>query len=160
MKKFCARVFTLGVLLTTTAPLAFADGGMKTYPAANCVSNDPDYWTTSYGYARNNGTGELLMYCPIVRDASSSLSQTGTVWVTDRHYSEDVCCSSRSKNPGGNALRFTSDECSSGVNANVALSFSGPVMAGTWEHRFYQCTVPGTYEGNASEVLTYRSQEL
>jgi hypothetical protein len=160
MKKLCTRVFALGMLLAVAAPAAFADGGMKTYPAANCVSNDPDYWTTSYAYGRNNGTGAATLYCPIVREESSLLTQAGTVWVTDRHYSENVCCSSRSKNPGGNALRFTADQCSSGVDGGVALAFSGPVMAGSWEHRFFQCTLPGTYEGNASEVLTYRSQEL
>src|SRR2546422_969778 len=103
MNKLCTRVLTLGMLLATTAPAAFADNVMKTYPGMSCISSDPDYAATGYGYGRNNGTGEITLYCPIVRDASSTLSQTGTVFVNDRHYSENVCCSSRSKNPGGNA---------------------------------------------------------
>ena len=159
MKKLCTRVLAASLLLATAAPMALA-GDMKTYPAAACVSNDADIAVDGNAYKQNNGAGAATLICPIVRDPSSSLSQVGTVWVTDRHYSENVCCSSRSKNPGGNALRFTADECSSGVNGGVALGFAGPVMAGTWEHRFFRCVLPGTYEGNASELLTYRSQEL
>jgi len=159
MKKLCTSLLSLGMLALAVTP-ALADGGMKTYPAANCVSNDADVRVTGNGYDQNAGTGAATLICPITREESSTLNQTGTVWVTDRHYSENVCCSSRSKNPGGNALRFTATECSSGVNGGVALGFVGPVMAGTWEHRFFQCTVPGTYEGNRSQVLTYRQQEL
>jgi hypothetical protein len=158
MKKLCSRALFLALALSATP--ALADGLMQTSPGAACLSNDADAKITGNGYRQNQGTGVATLYCPIVREESSTLSQTGHVWVTDRHYSENVCCSSRSKNPGGNALRFTANECSTGVNGGVALAFTGPVMAGSWEHRFYQCSLPGTYEGNASEVLTFRSKEL
>jgi hypothetical protein len=135
---------------------------MKTLPGAACVATSATQPTvTTNAEAENRAASALTFICPIVR---GELELTGlndaSVWVHDRHYNSNVCCSSRSKDPGGQSVKFTSDKCSAGVETSKKLDFAGPVPSGTWSARFFLCTVPGLYQGNASAVLAYRSKEL
>jgi hypothetical protein len=134
---------------------------LQNYPGAMCVPVSGAARVTANGHAENGAAATATLLCPVVRENPLSMGNAnGDIWLTDAHYSGNICCSSRAKDPGGQPVRFTSDKCTTGVQGNVSLNFSGPAASGTWSSRFYLCTVPGTYSGNASAVLAYRSEPL
>ena len=69
-----------------------------------------------------------------------------------------MCCSSRAYNPGG-SFRFSSSVCSSGEHNYQALHLTGPSLAGTWDDRFFLCSVPQIETYDVSGIISYRSRE-
>ncbi len=162
MKKVLkVTVGALSCLMLFATP-ALALNEMLTFAGSQCASTTATQPTvTGNAEASNTSASALTFICPLVRSPANLIDQaTGSIWVNDAHYSSNVCCSLRSKDPGGQSVITTASSCSTGVDASVKLDFVSAIPSGTWSTRFYRCTVPGTYSGNASSVLAYRAAQL
>lgn len=129
-------------------------------PGAACVRDTGGTFDVdSYGHAENTSSSSTLyLVCPIPTNdpSSASIPSSSDIWVTDLHYTSDVCCSQRRMNPIG-GLSASSSVCSTGSSSSYqALNTTPPSANGTWDVRFEYCSVPASYSGNVSEVRSYR----
>lgn len=152
-------------LIATTLTAAFtmlpmaqtATAAAVTYPGMMCElysSGNPTI--DSNGHVENPSVVTQTLICPVASDPTIETTVSPSVFVTDRHYSSNVCCSSRAKNTGS-SLWFSSNACSSGSStSSQGLTPTPPSTNYTYTHRFYQCSLPPVYSGNRSEIRTYR----
>lgn len=148
---------TILLPLITLLPLGpAAQAATPTYPGTMCQSLDGTALAIdSNAHLENPAAGAKTVLCPVVGDPLLG-SASHDLFVTDQHFSEDVCCSARAKNTGS-SVWFSSNECSSGTNSGYQeVSPVPPDVNYTFTHRFYQCSVPGVYMGIRSEIRTYR----
>lgn len=118
------------------------------YPGSNCVraaGGTPTF--NSSGWLVNNTSSIMIVQCPMYDNGTDF---TGNVWVLDNSTSANVTCSSNARNPlGGGGTQTLST--SGNASAAMALSFTGPDVAGTFAFRFYTCTLPPT-----TAIISYR----
>lgn len=148
----------LAATLTFGAAVAHAADLVKFYPGMMCSSNTS---TTINGRAGriNPGAGSVALTCPLVRERFG-VPFEALIGVFDQHFTQDVCCSSRSANTVSGPFRFTADQCSSGTSGTPQLlSFTGPDLAVGWDYRWLECSVPATYSGQPSGISAYWSVE-
>lgn len=133
-----------------------ADAATTTYPGSMCQATDGSTLTIDgNSHLENQLAGAKTVHCPVIGDPLV-LSGSANPFVTDQHFTEDVCCSARAKNTGS-SVWFSSDVCSAGTNSDAQkLNITPPDVNYTYTHRFYQCTIPGVYMGVRSEIRTYR----
>lgn len=154
------RGLAAGVAATLTfgAAAAHAVDLVKFYPGVMCSS---DTSTTSDWRAGrvNPGAGSVQLTCPLVRERFG-VPFEALIGAIDLHFTEEVCCSSRSANTVSGPFRFTATQCSSGTSATPQLlSFTGPDLAFGWDYRWLSCNVPATYSGQQSGISAYWSVE-
>jgi hypothetical protein len=164
------RTITNSVTAALIAGVAsVASAAPQTFPGAMCVSASSAAVTpTTSGQAKNGSAASMSMVCPVVRDLASlsTGNASGHIYVSDGHFNQNVCCSSRVRIPSNGSLLTTASKCSSGVQANFLMTFAGPVQANSLAYRFYLCSVPGIYQptptspASFSFVEGYRSAEL
>ncbi len=129
----------------------------STYPGANCLATSGTATFDTDAHAENaSSSATLYLVCPVVDPDVTTPSTTAAVWVTDLHYSSNVCCDARVKNTGS-SVSVSSQVCSTGsASTYQGLAPTPPSMSYTFTHRYYYCSVPATYSGNRSEIRTYR----
>ena len=148
------RTFFITLALAAVTP-ALAG---STYPGAACEAYSGGTLAFDLnGHIENASTTSTLnLICPITDPNVTSPSTDSVVWVTDMHFSSNVCCDSRVKNTGSSVV-VSSQSCSTGTNAAAqSLAPVPPAMAYTFSHRFLYCSVPASYQGSRSELRTYR----
>lgn len=143
--------------ITTLVPVTEAAAAQPTYPGMMCQrvggGNATSY---SNGHAQNLTNGTQYLECPIVDDPTGVSTVDPVIFVTDRHETSNVCCSSGLKHVS-TSLFFGANDCSSG--SSTSYQHLSPVHVvnffGSWAHRYYRCSLPGVDDG-VSEVRTYR----
>lgn len=138
--------------------VAHATDLVKFYPGATCSSESSTAMDWRAG-RMNPGTASVALVCPLVRERFG-VPFEAVVGTVDQHFTEGVCCSSRSANTVSGPFRFTATQCSSGTNPTPQLlSFSGPDLAYGWDYRWLECSVPAVYSGQRSGLSAYWSVE-
>jgi hypothetical protein len=146
-----------------------ADDDKKNYPGAACLAGSPSADTNIsrppfLGRAFNRSTATTPFVCPAIKDASSIAG--GYVWVIDQNpgTNQPVQCS-LSLGATDTTYVYTStvqtDPLGGGTfssSSPVKLTFS-PIAALSDSFYFLRCSVPGTYNGAQSGVLTYQIDE-
>jgi hypothetical protein len=92
-------------------------------------------------------------------DASvSGQASSGTpiVFVTDQNFNTNVCCSSRLKNTSQSVISGGTTRTSGTDSTSQPISLMNPATSGTFTHRWLQCDVPPMFNGQFSEIRTYR----
>lgn len=143
----CAASFAL------VAP-AFAS---DTYPGAECRQESGGTPTVdAYGRLSNTSSSSTLnVVCPVAADPTTT-SSAAAIFVVDQHYSSNISCTARYFNSGG-SWGASSTVSSSGSSATYqSLTPTEPAYAYTFTSRFFYCSVPATYSGNASTIQLYR----
>lgn len=100
------------------------------------------------------------MICPIVRDVMAANSSNGInkaqVHVIDHNVDRLFTCTLRShatKTTGsGSSSRNTGNSFAS---ANVQVLEYGNLASSADGYYFFECTIPGTYNGSLSSIVTY-----
>lgn len=152
------RLSTL-VSLSVVASTAHATTDSKTYPGAMCMEQNLTSITLdSSGRAMNTDSATMTWVCPIVREWMSGYIYSATVYVLDQHYSDNVSCTLYSRTTGGSKTDYVSASSSGSSSAATSLSYS-TVAASTNGYYHLLCTVPGTYSGNTSGVVSYLIKE-
>lgn len=130
----------------------------KFYPGVMCSSDmntTPD-WRAG---RTNPGAVSVQLICPLVRERIG-VPFEANIGAIDQHYTQDICCSSRSANTVSGPFRFSATQCSSGTSGTPQLlSFTGPDLAYGWDYRWLDCNVPATYSGQQSGISAYWSVE-
>ncbi|MCC6556572.1 MAG: hypothetical protein IT372_26735 [Polyangiaceae bacterium] len=147
--------------LVALGPLA-AHAENQMNPGSMCVSGTPTNAADidAYGQARNSSSSSMTLVCPVVRAELGPLAAlSAKVFVTDNHYTQDVCCSARTKNAGqSNSLFVSAEDCTpaNSTGANMSLDMFVAGGGGTWDYHFIMCPLPPTYSGNASVIQGFR----
>jgi hypothetical protein len=131
---------------------------------AMCVAANVDVpvdITTLGGIQNTSASQPMTLVCPVVRGGFGPTGgMIGRAFVVDNHYTEDVCCSARSRNAGSTSFLFSADDCSTGVNSYVSLDMVVSSNIGTWDYRYLLCTLPPKYLNNASGISGFRGTEF
>ena len=157
------------VLTTLTiAPLHAEDS--KLYPASSCVKVSGSTPALSFSRLFNPGTGRMGLDCPVVHDNPLRSIQDGYVDVIDQNFANNttnnpdtqVCAELVSLSQAFSStitFRSTGRKCSTGANSvSQRLSFGGLPTNGN-AHYYYSVTIPGTFNGQRSGIVTYRVDE-
>jgi hypothetical protein len=158
-------LFGLPLIAFNMSVMALED--VKVYPGALCQSetNTQSIVRNLKGMMVNTGTDPQTWICPIVRDRPDSI-EDATIVVRDRNAVEgdpnaDVSCTLFSRTPTGQLV--ASEAQGSTGTGIVALKYgvgdpnidSNPGDG----HYYFRCTIPGTFEGRGSGVVSYRVKE-
>lgn len=148
----------LATTLTFGAAAAHAADLVKYYPGVMCSSDSSTASDWRAG-RMNPAAGSVDLICPIVRERIG-VPFEAAIGALDQHYTQELCCSSRSANAISGPFRFTATQCSSGTNGTPQLLvFNGPDLAYGWDYRWLQCNVPAVYSGQRSGISAYWSVE-
>lgn len=157
------RTHSLLLACSLLVAAAAAADDMQNFPASLCVASSGTLLVRSDGQAENGTAAAVTVVCPVPRPNLGGVVTThfsGTVWVVDRHPTENVCCRAYSKNPTG-ALIPGAQVCSTGDSSSYQTLALPQLDDGfTWSHFFVQCTLPATSSGLRSRLLTYRANQL
>lgn len=152
------RLATL-VSLSVVASTAHATLDAKTFPGAMCMEQNLNSITLdSRGRAMNTDADEMTWVCPIVREWMSGTLSSASVYVLDQHHTDDVSCTLYSHTTGGSSTDYASGS-TSGTSGSAKTSSISSLGASTNGYYYLLCTVPGTYSGNMSGVVSYHVKE-
>jgi hypothetical protein len=161
-------VFACMVLFVLMASASFAaDLDQKTYPGAFCQQGGTSQALWYYhGRVINTSTSPRVADCPIVTDAWWGLYKGKVeVNVVDRHYSQDFSCTVHVYDERSPSLNyFWRNIRSSGSGETVqklAIDFSNsPIGGWGFAPMMIGCQIPGAYNGNRSDLISYHAWEL
>lgn len=133
----------------------------NTYPGATCTEvggkdQRQKVIRDAEGQLFNESPAHTLaVICPVVGLFNDLSGGSASVFVTDRHSAEDVCCEARLNNVG--AFLHSSSVCSQDTDTRFqALAISPPATPFTFTSRYLYCTIPPMDHGEASGILLYR----
>jgi hypothetical protein len=152
------RVLTTAALTLGLAGAAHAQDS-KSYPGTMCQASGTQQ-TLSYGLSgiANLGDGSMSAICPLVRDNLSAPWDRVTVYVRDRHTTQNVCCTAYARNEDGTA-GTNATECTTGEGYQT-LSFASLPGVPDLGPYFVLCQIPGVDpNGSSSYISSYRIQE-
>lgn len=134
-------------LLGLISSSALADD--KVNAGVVCYHVSGGVFTRFGGTVANNGTSEMAVDCPVVRDNSSAVFPTGAISfdVFDRHASQDVSCAlcHETGTSGGLSTNCGTPAVSTGWNATGIKKIwqnSGPAWLGVNQYSYAHCTLP------------------
>lgn len=145
---------TAASVLASTA--AFAD--TKSYPGHACLTHNENVTRVGSKF-QNTDTVSANVACPLVGDNTAVGINSGTVWVVDQHFTDNVSCTLSVKNSDGSSVAFSSDSTSGTNPAAQALTFGSLVGVATGHYTLY-CTLPAVYSGQSSAIVSYSFTEL
>lgn len=160
-----SKLFTLSALCfafgAALSGAAHAAEEMDNAPASLCVPVEGSNLTVNAsGLLVNKSAAAASAVCPTARKVvggSFTSHYRATVWAVDEHPSQNVCCRTYTKNPGG-AVKEGAQVCTSGTSTTYQTLELPEVVDGyTWSHFFVQCTVPPAYGTAYSRLVTFRS---
>jgi len=154
MKK---SLFVMAILIVLlVASMAFAD--TKIYPGSMCVprdSNQPVPLLNQSALLNPNSTTRLKVDCPVIGNGHS----TKSAWmrVRDRHYDEDVWAVLVTIYASGPGFAGWSSpaQSSSGTNRSAQVFYFGSLTGASNAHHYFSCSIPPTYRGNMSSIISY-----
>lgn len=135
----------------------------KIYPGAMGVKTagaDPAY---SQGAISNpSSTSWMYVTLPLVNDTYTQI-EASWVRVLDRHYNSNVSCSVNSAYWNNTHDTFYgswgANRASTGSSDNVQVLDTGTATGGSTRHYFMKCSIPPTYSGNRSYIVSYQAGE-
>ena len=140
-----AVMFGLLGLISSTA-LAADD---KVNAGALCYQVSGGVFTRIGGTVANNGTTDMTVECPVVRDHADSIFPSSAISfdVFDRHSTIDVSCSLCNETGLSNGLSTNcgTPAVSTGWNATGVKKIwqnTGPSWLGTSQYSYARCTLP------------------
>ena len=146
---------TAASALTSTSALADTNN----YAGYSCLTHE-ESMTRSGSKIQNTSTvSAYTVACPVVGDTSAlSGLDSGTVWIVDQNFNDDVTCTVTVRNVSGGSVAFSSDS-SSGTNAAVQALSIGSLPFVLLGHYTMYCTVPAEYSGQRSSIVSYSIEE-
>ena len=152
------NLFTLtkiAVFLSLLMP-QFAAAEAQHFPGAACLPDShKDNFSRIYsGKIKNTSTGVATYTCAGHIPWSIYRQKVdGYVWVEDRHYSKNATCVLKTRYPNGAGYRTsTRNSANTGYKK---LSFSS-IWNNSQGSTFIRCSLPGTYNGYTSRIVSYR----
>ena len=167
MSKKIGIVVLVSVLATiSTAGVAAADtdsADSKIYSGSFCTNPKTTAISIWRGRTFNDASSGNWVGCPFVRDIVG-WGGTASAWVkvVDRHYSDDVSCALWSQNvdsSDGWSGYVVSQNSSGASNGVQTLTFPGLSNYSASSSYVMECWMPGTYAGNASQIVAYSVTE-
>ncbi|MDS4022870.1 MAG: hypothetical protein RKR03_20535 [Candidatus Competibacter sp.] len=157
----------LGFSMIAAASVPAMANDAKTLPGAACQpkSNSPTaFEISSSGQLINTSTTDLTVICPIVRDVMAANSSNGInkaqVHVIDRNVDRPFTCTLRSyATSTGSYGSSTQNTGNSFASANVQILGHGNLASSADGYYLFECTIPGTYNGTRSSIVTYNWNE-
>jgi hypothetical protein len=154
---------TLATLVLFIASLGLVNSAsadvISNRAGARCVATGADKLTVrTDGESENNNYKTVTAICPAPRPMSPVTKKlSGSIFVIDRHSTENVCCYVASKNPGG-AFKKGTTVCSSG-NKSTYQILTLPELTDnySWSSFYIRCTVPTKTSYGASRIQMYRA---
>jgi hypothetical protein len=153
-------LFGLPLIAFNMSVMAVED--VKVYPGALCQSetNTQSIVRNTRGVMLNTGTDPQTWICPIVRDRPDSI-EDATIVVRNGDPNTGVSCTLFSRTPTG---QLVASEAQGSTNAGVVLLEYGAgdpnIDSNPGDGLYYfRCTIPGTFEGLLSGVVSYRVNE-
>lgn len=157
----------LGFSMIAAASVPALANDAKTLPGAACQpksSSPTAFEINSSGQLVNTSTTDLIVICPIVRDVMAANSSNGInkaqVHVIDRNVDRLFTCTLRSHatntTGAGSSSRNTGNSFAS---ANVQVLEYRNLASSADGYYFFECTIPGTYNGSLSSIVTYNWNE-
>jgi hypothetical protein len=151
------------LIVAFCAGSAFAADG-KIYPGsmgAKWSSNEPDP-VLSFGAIGNpSATKWLRLDLPVIHDSINHSIKDGWVKAIDMHYSGNISARLYSVYRNGCSWYgwLSPSQATSGVNcAAQTLSF-GALGSNSSAHYYYSCSIPPTYSGQVSYIVSYKVNE-
>ena len=154
-------VLTLSIL--SLAATTFAVDA-KIYPGSMAVrwtSSDPVPHLNASALFNPSSTKTLRVDLPVIHDIIAKSIKSGWVKVVDRHYSHNIRCNLMSVyRSGGGFYGWTGpNRYSSGSGTGPqTLNFPG-LGSNSVAHYYVSCSIPRTYSGNRSGIVSYRVDE-
>jgi hypothetical protein len=158
-KKILSRSLA-GLVVVGLGTLAYASPHFV--PGARCVVRSGSAAGFGVDASINNpGASTQILICPgDTLDLATNV--TSKISVTDNTTTDQVCCSTRTRNANGGTITTGTDACTSvgGTGADLFLvpGDVGPV-SGTFNYHWVQCGVPAN-TGSRSSVNGYRILDL
>jgi hypothetical protein len=146
-----ATALLLAASLATSPALA-ADG--KDYPGALCQPRLSTYTfdRATIGRVFNTSTSPQTWICPHVHDINGDY--VGQITVIDMHLDADVTCTLYSRTRTGSFVD-AAEVKSAGTNPAPQPLITKQVKGEGNGYAFFNCTVPGMYDGEASGIVSY-----
>ncbi|MGZ3461529.1 MAG: hypothetical protein ACXU86_23815 [Archangium sp.] len=153
-KMLNAVLITLPLMVAPTALASTAHTSSGSICQPNWGSPAISYFQS--GRAFNTTTSTSTFVCPLERHDADNSSEQLAVWVytISAYYNNPVCCTAKVVNVYGNAVASSGSVCAtySDPTATQTLYLSTPNVSTSVDSLEVLCTVPGTYDGNASSV--------
>ena len=146
-------------IITFVTGSAFAIDG-KIYPGSMGIrwnSSDPVPHLSASAVFNSSSTKSLRLDLPVIHDSIHHSISSGWVRVIDRHYNQNIRVSMNSVYRNGCSFWgwWGANKYSAGTNCSAqALSFPG-LGSNSQAHYYYSVTIPPTYSGNKSGIVSY-----
>lgn len=157
-KAFCASLLGLAA-----AGLGVAHATLHFVPGAKCVvRSGPAAGFGVDGSINNPGASLQTLICPgDTLDLATNV--TSKISVTDNTTTDEVCCSTRTRNANGGTITTGTEACTilstTGADQFLVPGDVGPV-SGTFNYHWVQCTVPAISGTSRSSVNGYRITDI
>jgi len=157
-KAFCASLLGLAA-----AGLGVAHATLHFVPGAKCVvRSGPAAGFGVDGSINNPGASLQTLICPgDTLDLATNV--TSKISVTDNTTTDEVCCSTRTRNANGGTITTGTEACTilstTGADQFLVPGDVGPV-SGTFNYHWVQCTVPAISGAARSSVNGYRITDI
>jgi hypothetical protein len=171
-RKIITGVLAAAVMATIVASPAQAEDG-KLYPGSMCVrfaGSTAVLPTLDSSRLFNPATTVLSLDCPVVHDSINESIQDGYVDVIDQNFAGNasgdgnvqVCANLVSVSQAFSStltVRSAGRKCTIGANSvSQRLTFGG-ISANSNAHYFYSVTIPPTFNGARSSIISYKVDE-
>ena len=135
----------------------------KVYPATMAVKRVGEKPHFTGGMAGNRSQWHIDIDLPVINDHVNNGILRSYVRVIDRHYSEDIRCRIMSaywSNANDSVYgSWGAYKYSDGSSNNQQVLSTGGVYSSMIRHEFFNCRIPGTYQGNSSYIISYEVHE-
>lgn len=156
------KVFIGAVLMVTLCSVIAFAADDKLYPGVMGVRYNASQPVPheSYGALYNpSSTSTLSLALPIVRDGSGGNIDSGWVKLVDQHYNQDISVRLysiyRSDSTGEIYGWLSSTQTTTGSGPQVQTLTFGSLATNTYSSAYYFVTLPPTYSGVESQVISY-----
>lgn len=151
------------LFLLCASVTTFADDG-KVYPGSMGVrwsSYDPVPTLNASAIGNPSSTKSLRVDLPVIHDCIGNNIEQGWVKVIDMHYGQNIRCSLNSVYRNGSSFYgwWGPNKYSSGSSQNPKTLTHGGLGSNTQAHYYYSCSIPPTYNGNRSYIISYYVEE-
>lgn len=158
------KTIVLSLLLVAfCAANAFATDG-KIYPGSMGVKwtpSDPDPVLNCSAIGNPSSTKWLRVDLPVIHDSINHTIRSGWVKAIDMHYSRNISARLMSIFRNGCTWYGWASPIRTTSGANCAaqtLSF-GSLGSNSLAHYYYSCSIPPTYNGQVSYIVSYKVDE-
>ena len=163
MKKLIRSVVSIFLPFAVCAFSGVVNADQKVYPGSMGVKFSgatPSYYFSTIG--NPSSTTTMGVDLPAVNDTNTNI-ESSWVRVLDRHYSAGVSCSLNTAYWNNTYDTFYGSwgaaVTSAGSSNDVQVLNTGTAHGSAERHIYFSCSIPATYSGNLSHIVSYSVDE-